>query len=338
MNELVKFDTPELLAVEPSKAVLIKAAFEPMVQMLEAFEEKYNSVISESVVEITNEVSAKAKRLRLDIGRVRIETGKTKDKQKENLKLEDRAIMGVHNILVWAVKEKEDKLKEIEDFAEIQEQKRREALQTERAERLSIYVEDAGHRDLAKFEDDEFEALFQMKKREYEDNIAAEKQAELDRIAKEKADAEEWERVKIENQKLRDEAKLKEKWMQEERAKGDAENKAIEEKARKERAEYEAKLQAERDERTRVEKEERIKREKLEAELKAKEDTERKAKENEAARVQTELNKGDAGKKADLIADLKALKVKYTFKSEVNRKMYIGVGISIDKIITTLKN
>lgn len=347
-NKVIKFDAPELQVLEQSKADKIKKTFAPMAKMLTGFETSYNNLIAESNKEITQELIKKAKRLRLDIGKVRIETGKLKDKQKEYIKLEDKAIMGVHNILIWAVKEKEDKLKEIEKYYEIQEQKRLEALQLERAEKLSLYIDDAYERDLIKFANDEFEALLAVKKKEKEDRIAAEKKAEEERIAKEKAEAEERKRVVAENERLKKEAKererlarieskKREKIEQERKAKEEAERKIREEKERKERAEYEAKLKAEREEREKVEREEKAKREKLEAELKAKEEAERKAKEKESARLQAELNKGDEAKVKDLITDLEDLKTKYSFKSKKNTKMYEGVSILIDKIITYIK-
>ena len=113
-NKIIKFDAPELQVIEKSKAEKIIATFKPMAKMLAEFEKAYNNVILESEKGITTDVANKAKRLRLDVGKVRTETRKLKDKQKEYIKLEDKAIMGVHNILIWAVKEKEDKLKEIE--------------------------------------------------------------------------------------------------------------------------------------------------------------------------------------------------------------------------------
>jgi len=178
MSNLIKIESPELQGIEESKASQIKKTFEPMAKMLSEFEESYNELVIDASEEITQDITIRAKRLRIDIGKVRVETGKLKDKQKEYIKLEDKAIMGVHNILVWAVKEKEDKLKEIEKHFEIQEKKRLEKLQSDRYKKLRLYVEDAHERDLAKFADDEFEALLAIKKKEQEDRIAAEKKAE----------------------------------------------------------------------------------------------------------------------------------------------------------------
>lgn len=348
-NEIVKLDIPELQGIEPSKAAAIRATFEPMAEMLNQFEEAYNDVVIQARKEITSEVTAKAKRLRLDIAKVRIETEKVRKEEKEEYLRAGKAIDGVSNILKWAVSDKENKLKEIEDHFEIQEQKRLEVLQAERVDQLSKYVEDAHERLLSGMDNDVWDAYLSTRKREYEDRIAAEKKAEADRIAKEKEEAAERERIRLENKKLKAEAEKAAVQAEAERkereaqeavriAKEKKEQAARDEAARKERAEYEAKLKAERDERERIEREEKIKREKLEAELKARADAERKAKEDEAARIQAELNKGDAAKVSDLINDLAALKEKYIFKSQQNKTMYISVGMLIDKIINHIKN
>jgi len=181
-TQVVKFETPEMGAIEPSKARIIKDAFNPMVIMLDEFEQKYNEVIKEKAGGITPVLVAKAKRIRLDIGKVRVATGKLKDKQKEYIKLEDKAIMSVHNLLVWAVTEKEDKLKEIEDHFIIQEKNRLEKLQSDRAEKLSLYLEDAHERKLSDMDEDVWLAYFGAKKKEHEDKIEAARIVENERI------------------------------------------------------------------------------------------------------------------------------------------------------------
>ena len=100
-NVLAKTDVPELKALEKGKAAQIKATFEPMVVMLQGFEDRYNELMAIPLEDLTPELCEKFKRFRLDVAKVRIDTGKAKDKAKEYLKLEDRAIMGVHNILVY---------------------------------------------------------------------------------------------------------------------------------------------------------------------------------------------------------------------------------------------
>lgn len=345
---LVKLETPELQAIEQSKAEQIKTTFEPMVQMLSELEAQYSEVVAESENGITKEVTAKAKRVRIDIGKVRIATEKIRVAQKEEYLRAGKAIDGVSNILKWVVTDKENKLKEIEDYFEIQEQKRIEALQLQRAEMLLPYVTDAFERKLAEMEEDVWNAYLAAKKKEHEDRLEAERKAEEERIAREKAEAAERQRIREENERLRKEAEEREKQAKieaEKRAKEDearrkkdeAERKAREEKERKEREEYEAKLKAEREERERIQREEEAKRRKLEEELRAKEEAERKAKEDEQARIQAEYSKGDAEKVKDLIADLKALKTKYSFKSKKNIKMYSDVSLLLEKVINHIE-
>jgi len=68
--------------------------------------------------------------------------------------------------------------------------------------------------------------------------------------------------------------------------------------------------------------------------LKEKEEAEAQAKADAEAAKQAELNKGDAAKITDLVNDLLALKTKYTFKSDKNKKRYFQVGGLIEKIVT----
>lgn len=335
-NELLQ--VPELVGIEPSKADKIKKAFEPMVNMLSEFEYAYNELMSVPESEITLELTEKYKRLRLDIGKIRIETGKTKDKQKEYIKLEDKAIMGVHNILVWAVKEKEDNLKSREDFFKIKEEKRLSKLQSDRVELLSEFVEDANERDLSKFEEDEFQALLTIKKQQHEDKLEAEKQAEIERLNKIKAEAEERQRIREENEKLKKQAEIERK-----KAELDAKKRAEIERVRlekeaKEKKDRERKEKELREEKEKFEREERLKREKLERELQEKRDAEIKAEKEREALIQLELSKGDEDKLNDLINDLKSLKTKYEFKSSKNKKMYSDVRLLIDKVINHIIN
>lgn len=295
-KEIVTFNAPELQGIESSKAEQIKSTFLPMAEMLTSFEDAFNEVVLESQTEITKELTSKAKRLRIDIGRVRIETEKVRKEQKDEYLRAGKAIDGVSNIVKWAISDKENKLKEIENYFEIQEKKRLEALQIERAEQLSEYVDDAHERKLSEMDDDVWTAYYNSKKQEYTDRIAAEKQAEKERIAKEKAEAEEREQQRIENIKLKKEAEEKEALLQKERA--EAEKKRLElERIAKEK-EYKAeaerkKLEAENAAKLKKEQEEKAK---IQAELQAKKDAEIKA---EAEKLEAEkLAKKEAEKLA----------------------------------------
>lgn len=198
---------------------------------------------------------------------------------------------------VDAIKRKESAINErmesdlmaIEKHAELLEKKRLAELQKSRVAMLSAYVDGANERDLAGMEVDVWKAYFEAKKKEFEDKVAAAKKAEEERIAKEKAEAEERERIRIENAKLKKEAEERERLAKieadkrakieaERLAKEIAERKAREDEEKRKEAEFQAKLKAEREERERLAKEiadkkeaERLEAERLENERKARE-------------------------------------------------------------------
>lgn len=114
-------------------------------------------------------------------------------------------------------------LEKIEKYAEIKEQKRLQDLQSERVEKISPYVEDASMLKLYEMDEDVWEAYFNTKR----DNWLAEqerlKQIEEERIAKEKAEAEERERIRLENERLKKEAEERERLAKIEAEKKEAE-------------------------------------------------------------------------------------------------------------------
>ena len=312
-REIVRFD-PELATIEASKADQIRSTFLPMADMLSKFESAYAEIITESEAEITAELTAKAKRLRIDIGRVRIETEKLRKSEKEEYLRAGKAIDGVSNILKWAVTDKENKLKEIENHFETLEKARLSALQVKRVDELSHYVEDAAERDLAGMDEDVWQAYMSAKKKEHDDRLAAEKQAEADLIAKEKEAAEERKRIQAENERLKKEAVAKERKLKKEaaaRAKADAE---AQEKRDAERKAIEAKTKADADERERVAKVERQKREKEETARRAVEAEERK-------RLEVKLkNEADERAKLEAEKNAKAAEEEKSRKAAANKE------------------
>jgi len=323
--------------MEESKAQKIKKVFEPMVVMLEGFEGDYNNIIEESKNLIDLDTTVRAKRLRLDIGKVRIQTGKLKDEQKAEYLRASNAIQGVHNILVWAVKDKEEKLSEIEKHFETQEKLRLEELQNSRAIDLSKYIDDAGDRVLSSMEDDVWIAYLSSKKKEHDDRMEAEKQAEIARLEKEKAEAEERERIKKENAKLKVEAEERDKQAKieaDKRAKEEAERIAKEKADQAKREEADRKLKAEYEAKLKVEAEAKAK---VEAELKDKQDAELKEKEDARKVKEKELKKGDGEKIEDLVKCLNDLKSKYSFDSEEYQDKYDKFSFWVESVVVKLK-
>ncbi|MBU2249183.1 MAG: hypothetical protein KKD77_20720, partial [Gammaproteobacteria bacterium] len=107
------------------------------------------------------------------------------------------------------------------------------------------------------------------------DRIEAERKAEEEQIAREKAEAEERERIRQENERLKLEAEERERQAAADRARAEAERKALEEQARKEREAAQER--------------ERIAKEKADAEKLALEEKARK--EREAAEVKAEAER-----------------------------------------------
>ena len=183
MNELIVKENKQLEGLEPSKAQQIKATFEPMVKMLEEFEEAYAQVMS---MEITEAVCAKAKRLRLDIAQVRIKAEKERKKIKEEYVRGGKAIDGVANILKFAVVDKEEKLKDVELHFERLEEEKKKRLQAEREIELLNYESDGSGIDLGSMDDTVWNNYLTGVKATYKAVKDAEAKAEKDRIKAEK--------------------------------------------------------------------------------------------------------------------------------------------------------
>lgn len=326
----------ELSIIEKSRALQIQATFDPMVLMLKEFEASYDEIMSEAELGITDELSIKARELRVSISKVRINTEKIRKREKEEYLRAGKAIDGVANLLKWAVSEKEEKLNDIETFYQKIEEQKKVALQINRMDMLKPFVGDDYFKDLSSMDEDVFKAFLQVKKKDFEDLKAAEKQAELDKIAKEKADKDEQERIKAENEKLKKEADARQKQYEIEKAKREKEegNRLAKLEAdRIERETYEKRKQEEH--KLQLEKE-RVAREKIQKELSDKLEADRKATYEAEQKMQFDLKKDDILKVNDLINDLRHLKGKYSFKSKEVQRKYSDVGLLIDKIINQI--
>ena len=247
---------------------------------------EFNTV---SKLEVTTETVPQFKALRLSIMRNRTQGfEKWRVTNKAYFLRGGQFIDATYNKEELINLEMESALLKGEKHFENLEKERLESLQNKRAELLSKYLEDASERDLTKFEDDEFEAFLQLKKKQFEDKIEAERldseRIENERIAKEKA----IEDQRLENERLKKLAEEKEAQLQKERKEAQAKADAIEAKAklerekalaeaeelRKQQAIKDAKIKAENDAKLKAEQESKAK---LEAELKAVKDAEFKA-------------------------------------------------------------
>jgi len=283
--------------LEESKAQQIAAQFQPMLDKMVELEKEYNEVLQMPIGE--KDTTAKAKEVRLKYVKVRTGTETIHKQQKAFYLAGGRYVDGWKNAQLFASQGIEEKLEQIEKYAEIKEKERIASLQVLRDNELALYGVAIGtFKSLGEMPEEVYTSFLAGTKTNYESKIEAERKAAEEKIAREKAEAEERERIRIENERLKKEAEEREKALQKERAKVEAEKRTAELMAKKEREAIEAKLKKEREER-----------EKAERELKAKAEAEAKAKREEEERKQAEIKaKEEAERKAKAAPDKLKLK------------------------------
>jgi colicin import membrane protein len=262
-KSIVKINASDY-GLEESKAHEIEAMFTPMLIKMKELEKEFNHILK---LPINPETCQMAKDLRLSYVRVRTGTAAIHKDLKAFYLAGGRFVDAFKNTQEFASGEKESILKNIENHFEIIEAEKKAKLREERIALIHPYVEDVNTFMLGEMTEEAFKILFAGAKSQYEARIAAEKKAEEDRLAKEKADAEEREAQRLENIKLKADAEERERLTEIERKK-QAEILAAQ-KAESDRKEKELLVKAE------AEKKER---ERLENELKAKKEAEDKAK------------------------------------------------------------
>lgn len=319
-KEIVKFDASKYGLTE-TKAAEIEAAFRPMLETMTALETEFNAVITLPLEDVDS--CAKAKTLRLKYVKVRTGTAAIHKEMKAYYLSGGRACDGWKNAQLHASEGNEAKLMEREKHFENIEKARVEKLQEERAAELEKIGADFIPPALGEMAEDVWAHFVHGVELSAKHRREAEEKAEAELIAKAKAEAEEHERIRLENEQLKKEAeenriaeekaqaerdrveaervaKLKaeriafEKKEQKRIAKESAERKAIEDERRKEREAAERKLKAEREER-----------ERLEAERQKKEAAERKDREAKDAAAREEAERvANKKHRADVKADI----------------------------------
>lgn len=249
-NKLTVIAKENGLDVEKTQGLLSK--------FKEPLEHAQNALETAKGIQVTSEDQTaemeEARHARLELKDIRVGVEHTRKELKEQSLREGKAIDGMANIIKAMVIPAEEYLEKQEKFAE---NLAKEVLARQTAERLNTLLQYTDSPNLYSFESMDagvFEKLVSELKTAKETRENAEKQVELDRIAKEKADKEEQERIRQENAKLKAEAEAREAAAAKERAKAEAERKAIEDAANKKQAEMQAKLDAEREAREAAEK------------------------------------------------------------------------------------
>lgn len=219
----------------------------------------------------------KARELRLATVKIRTGAEKQKDDRKKMYLLRGNMEQASYNLIATACKMTEEVFMNVEKAREIAEKARKEQLKQERISLISPYIEDVNTYMLGEMTEQGFETLLAGAKSQYEARKEAERKAEEERIAKQKADEAERETQRLENIRLKAEAEERER---------------LAEIERKKQADILAKQKAEADKR--------------EAELKAKADAERKERERLADELEAKKQAEEKAKKVAAAAEKKA--------------------------------
>lgn len=202
---------------------------------------------------------AKAREMRLKLQKIRGKTEEKRKELKEQSLREGKAIDGVANIIKALIVPAEKHLEAQEKFVENIELERKRQLFETRTGLLGKYVEDMSGYNLAEMTDEVFDKVLDSSRIAHETQKAAEKKVEDERVAKEKADAAEAERIRKENVQLKKEADAREEKIRQEKVAQKKIDDEREERSRKETAE-----------RLRINNENAAKQKKIDAEKEAK--------------------------------------------------------------------
>lgn len=282
------------------------------------YENEYNQIVS--ATEVTPELSEQSSSLRKKVAKIRIAIAKIHKAKKEQFLHGGRLVDNWKNTNSEIVEQKEKKLLEIETHFQRIEQERLNAMRESRIETLKQYeVDGTLIPTIAIMDESTWESYLMGEKLRFDARKEQERIAEEQRVSKEKAEAEEREKMRIENDRLKSEAQKRD-------AELELERKKQADILAKQKAESDAKLKAEREAKA-----------KLEAELESKRQAEAQAKADEEAKAEAEAKMKDKDKVNSLVTDLAVLKSRYWFSSAKNKKMYLEVQVLIDKVIAHIQ-
>jgi hypothetical protein len=270
--------------LEKTQGQIILDNFSSFIKEASEWEVKAKAIVIKDISQVKE--MADAREARLALKAIRVNAENVRKSLKEKALREGKAIDGIANVIKALIVPLEEHLEKQEKFAENLEIERKAKVEAQRSFELQKYVEDITLYNFKDMSDEAFTNLVGTLKLAFQAKEEVIKKAEQDRIEKEKLEAEERKKQRLENIKLKAEAEAREKELA------------------KERAKQEKKLEAER---LKTKKEAEA-REKVEAELKAKKEAYEKAKKEAEQKLQAEkLAKLEAEKKAELAPDREKL-------------------------------
>lgn len=227
-------DTIEQAHLEPATAQGLLDTFRPLFAKAHEICATAANLAVTDATQVTEIKQARA--LRLALRSVRVEADKTRKTLKEDSLRRSKAIDGVYNVLEYAVSPVESRLLGMEEIAERAEAARKAALKSMREELLKPFGIDVSFYSLGQMSEQAFAQLLENTRVAHEAKREAQRKAEEEWIAREKAEMAERARIREENERLKREADERE-----------AAAKVERERAAKEKAAAEASLKAERE-------------------------------------------------------------------------------------------
>ncbi len=206
-NELTKIIEEQSLI--PTQAEFLLENFKTIFETAKKYELEAREIKVTDITQIDKML--KARELRLEIGKLRINADKVRTKLKENSLREGRAIQGFYNVIEALTKPLEAHLKDQEKFAEKIEEQKKELKAVERSSLLSKYTEESSLYNLRDMSEQGFQELLRASKIAYETTLETEKKAERERKEDEVKFKKEQKRIRLENAKLQKELDLKNK-------------------------------------------------------------------------------------------------------------------------------
>lgn len=241
-KQLIK---PEEFGLEKTKATELMGNLPQIKAEREILTSQYEEIIK---LDIEDPITVKkARELRLLIQKNRTQGINVWHKNAKDFFLKGGQFVDAIKRLEISVNENmEEVLESIEKNAERKEAERKEKLKQERLLIIEPYSEFVPLGiNLGEIKEEEFTKILNGAKLQFDLKIEQEEKAEEERILNEKAEADERERIKIENARLKAEAEAKEKQLAEERAKAEAILKVEREAKEKLENELRAKKEAE---------------------------------------------------------------------------------------------
>lgn len=240
-TELVKSEDVNLETMKRADLPVIWGEFRTKVEALKKTAETLTvtSVDDKEGMKLARVTRLALKNARVDIDAKRKELGEEALRRKQKIDSDAKELRDIIEPL-------EERLLEQEKFAERAEETRKVELKASREKELALFGADTQFVNLSEMPEEQYETFYNNAQAGYRSKLAAEKKAEEDRIAKEKADAEERERIRVENERLKKEAAERDEKARKDRVAAEAERVRLElenaEKARiaKEAADKEA--------------------------------------------------------------------------------------------------